>query len=220
MPSSPRPDAFTSETTYRTPADLQRLPFSVLIEQVAHLLTHLGYQDVIQRGQTHRRGRNSHGGLDLQARTAAGLLPGTLLVQVKQYPTGMPVPRSFVDELRGTMLRLHATHGLIVTTSTFAPSAREAAQAAHHLMPVRLIDGEELARLLASAGIGTPASSPIDSFATFLAEYQAQDIQKAERLKPSKDAVTRHLQAPHTTASIRITVQCEQAQVRPAEEGV
>ena len=75
------------------------------------------------------------------------------------------MPRSFVDELRGAMLRLGASQGLLVTTGTFSASAIEAAQAAQYAAPVRLMDGPELARLLRahperSTLVSAPAPSP------------------------------------------------------------
>ena len=92
------------------------------------------------------KGRNAHGGYDLRMYLPTRLTRGLVIAQVKQYRE--TVPRSFVDELRGAMLRLGASQGLLVTTGAFSASAIEAAQSAQHAAPVRLMDGSELARLL------------------------------------------------------------------------
>lgn len=129
-------------------ARLLRLPFPEFVEKVASLLARMGYAQVDVMKPMHGRGkgRNQHGGMDIQA-----FLPGRssrelVIAQVKQYKEA--VPRAFVDELRGTMLRTGAGQGLLVTTSTFSPAAVEAAQAGQHAAPIRLIDGAELVRLL------------------------------------------------------------------------
>src|SRR5690242_7335825 len=91
---------------------LLTLPFPEYARCLAHLLTKLGYEDVRLMGATHARGRNAHGGFDLQATAQHGLTRSLLLSQVKQYR--QPVPRSFVDELRGAMLRQGAQQGLLL----------------------------------------------------------------------------------------------------------
>lgn len=130
---------------------LTALPFADFARLLARLLGEMGYEDVRLMGATHGRGRNHHGGLDLQASLAGGLSRSLVIAQVKQYRE--PVPRTYVDELRGTMLRLGAQQGLLFTTSTFAPAALEAVQAAQHSAPVRLINGEQLVDLLLVHGL-------------------------------------------------------------------
>jgi len=127
------------------------LPFSEFAGGVARLLERMGYRDVRLMGIA--QGRNEHGGLDLRATLPNDLTQTLVVAQVKQYRG--PVPRKFVDEIRGTMLRLGAQQGLLVTTSSFAPAAREAASAAQNALPVRLMDGGELAALMALHGVST-----------------------------------------------------------------
>lgn len=130
---------------------LLALPFPAYAACVARLLTALGYRDVRLMGALHEKGRNAFGGMDLSAEQGQGLTASKVIAQVKQYRD--PVPRAFVDELRGTMLRVGAQQGLLVTTSEFARSASEAALSGQHAAPVRLLDGRELARLLIAYGI-------------------------------------------------------------------
>jgi hypothetical protein len=127
---------------------LLALPFPEYAACVARLLTALGYRNVRTMGALHAKGRNAFGGMDLTADQGQGLTASKVIVQVKQYQG--PVPRAFVDELRGTMLRVGAHQGLLVTTSEFARAAAEAAQSGQHAAPVRLVEGRELVRLLSS----------------------------------------------------------------------
>ena len=94
------------------------------------------------------------------------------------------MPRQSVDVLRGTMLRLGANQGLLVTTSGFSPAAVEATQAAQHVAPVRLIDSCELAMLLlrhnilpeqGSGNEGSAANAIKDAVAP---AYPAADVAK------------------------------------------
>jgi len=74
-----------------------------------------------------------------------------VLVQLKKYDR--PVSRRFVDEQRGTMLRLGFPQGMSITTSVFARPAIEAA-ATYPGRPIQLFNGTDLARLLIAKGIG------------------------------------------------------------------
>jgi restriction endonuclease Mrr len=139
-----------------TQAKLLRLTYADLTGLVERLLVQMGCRDLRAAHPAGTPGPNPRGGYDLQARLDNGLMDTLVLTQVKQYST--PVPRCFVDELRGAMLRMGAGQGLIVTTSKFAPVAIEAAKRGNHQLPVRLIDGRELLALLRTYKIGVPHS--------------------------------------------------------------
>jgi restriction system protein len=117
---------------------------------IQRLLTAMGYTNVLV-ARSHFRGRNCQGGWDLEATTRTGVTTARVIAQIKQYK--VPVQKRYVDELRGTMLRAGARQGLLITTSSFSPTARQAA-AAGHVAPIRLVDGEELLNLLIRHGIG------------------------------------------------------------------
>jgi len=118
---------------------------------IAHLLRHLGYVDVevlrrnITGARISRKGRNSHGGMDIRAYSQTDLARALTVAQVKQYRRA--VSRHFVDSLRGAMLRTEARQGLLITLSTFSPVATRAATS-DHIAPIRLLDGKELLDLL------------------------------------------------------------------------
>lgn len=123
---------------------------------VAQVLMASGYEEVrVLRDHTRKRlsrkGRTDHGGADLTAALRAEFGVRRVLVQVKQYHR--PVSRRFVDELRGALLRSDAREGLIVTTSSFSPSARSAALE-DHLGPIYLLDGAMLRDLLVAHRLG------------------------------------------------------------------
>jgi hypothetical protein len=115
------------------------------------LLEAMGYADVAATGRTRRRGRNLDGGADLVAWLQAGVTRFQIVVQAKQLTD--PVQKRSVDELRGAALRLDAREGLIMTTAGASPVARAAA-ASVPSVPVRLIDGTELAELMVRHSVG------------------------------------------------------------------
>ncbi|MCX6382467.1 MAG: restriction endonuclease [Armatimonadetes bacterium] len=129
------------------------LSFHAFEHCIRDLLTRLGYSEVRLLGRTEWRQPTKHGGLDMEAVSTTGITQARIALQLKQY-RDRPVSRRFVDELRGTMSRTGATHGLILTTSTFSKAAKRAAQNAPR-SPIRLVDGEELLHLLQQYGVGT-----------------------------------------------------------------
>jgi restriction system protein len=115
------------------------------------LLRKSGYSNVQLADRMDRRGRTRQGGLDLKAYSRTDLSSALTIAQIKQYKE--TVPRRFVDELRGTMLRVGAKQGLLMTTSTFSAVARQAAHTIP-LLPIQLIDGDALLDLLIERQIG------------------------------------------------------------------
>ena len=153
--------AETGAAQPRLCSHLLELSFPEFAHSLACLLARMGYKDVQLMGVTGGRGRNAYGGFDLQATARHGLTRSLLLAQVKQYRH--PVPRSFVDELRGAMLRHGAQQGLLITTSAFSPAARDAAASAQHILPLRLVEGRELAGLLQEHGIPVGHKDPVEA---------------------------------------------------------
>jgi restriction system protein len=118
---------------------LLALDFHAFEQFIGHLIAVMGYVDVRVTERT------SDGGLDIEAYTQTGITKALIISQVKKYTS--PVHRRFVDELRGTMLRVGAQQGLLITTATFSEGAKQAAES-NHIAPVTLIDGEQLLDLL------------------------------------------------------------------------
>nr|ACX33973.1 putative restriction endonuclease [uncultured bacterium RM44] len=111
----------------------------------------MGYADVRILDRVHWKGRNRNGGMDMEAYSHTGDTRVRIAATVKQFDR--PVQMRYVDELRGTMLRVGARQGLIVSTSGFSPVAVEAARKCV-IVPVRLLGGEELLNLLITHQIG------------------------------------------------------------------
>ena len=87
------------------------------------------------------------GGHDiLAARGEFGFDGPHICVQVKR--TAKPVGASVLRELLGTMQTLRATHGILVSWSGFTPTAQR--EALTNYFEVRLIDGDELVRMVVS----------------------------------------------------------------------
>ena len=125
-------------------ADLKKAPFEAFEELVSQLLVAIGFEDV---NVTQARG---DGGIDVRGTLVVGdVIRTRMAVQAKRWKGNVQAP--VVQQVRGSL----GTHeqGLIVTTSDFSPGARREAERAD-AVPVGLMDGEQLARLLAEHEIG------------------------------------------------------------------
>lgn len=132
---------------------LKWLSFGGLERGVQALLRSEGLKGVTIVGNTHWRGRSRFGGVDLRAWWPIRNGRLLTLVQVKQPKEGLAVQRRFVDELRGAMLRYGASYGMIVTTGSFAEQAETIVR--HYPgLPVRLINGRQLAKLMVKHCLG------------------------------------------------------------------
>lgn len=131
--------------------ELQKLEYPSLLVLVMFLLRRLRYSKVEILGRRWLRGRTRIGGADIAATVESPAASALMLVQVKRY--SRDVSRRFVDELRGAMLRLNASQGLMITTGSFAAEAQRAAREFSG-RPITLLDGPALARLMDSSGLG------------------------------------------------------------------
>ncbi|GAA1618612.1 restriction endonuclease [Actinoplanes couchii] len=87
------------------------------------------------------------GGVDVEARDPDPITGGLIVIQVKRYRA--TVAPSVVRDLYGVVQHRGAIKGILVTTSGFGPGTYEFAEG----KPLTLINGTELADLLARAGI-------------------------------------------------------------------
>jgi restriction endonuclease Mrr len=154
MKNTPRDAALRSEIQER----LRSLSYRAFEAVVARLMAELGYMDVAA-DRSRFRGRNAGGGVDLAATTRTGVTEARVVAQLKHF--SRPVQMRSVDEARGAALRCGARQAIIFTVGTFSPPARSAA-ASGQVVPVRLIDGEELAALLVRHRIGTDGDGRMD----------------------------------------------------------
>lgn len=138
---------------------LSALPYRAFLILVSDLLPKLGYTNVVFSGRKHKRGRSKSGGRDLEAYSETQVMATQTLVVAKQYR----LQRRFIDELRGTMLRLGTPAGLVFTTKPLWKSAIDAARAFRG-RPIRVIGGREFALLLIEHRIGVKPrwSSPLN----------------------------------------------------------
>jgi len=130
---------------------LHRLEYAAFEQVMKRLLYKSGYLSVHLIGRNQRPDLKPTGGLDLSARSVTELTSVLTIAQLKQYQ-GV-VPRRFVDELRGAMLRLGAEQGLLLTLSRLSLAARAAATESK-LAPIKLLEGEEVLDLLFAYRIG------------------------------------------------------------------
>jgi len=113
-------------------------------ELIARMLAEMGFEEIEMTG------RGGDGGIDVRATLVVGEAIRTrMAVQVKRWKRNVQAP--VVQQVRGS-LGAHE-QGLIVTTSDFSPGARREA-ARPDAIPVALMNGEQLAILLAGNGSG------------------------------------------------------------------
>lgn len=130
---------------------LARLNYLSFAFVVRRLFTEMGFTNVELLGRSADRGRTPSGGADMAASVESSLGKHRLLVQIKRHKHA--IPRCSVDELRSVLLRRGVPQAIALTTGSFSRAAREAA-AAYPGRPIRLIDGTELATLMALHRIG------------------------------------------------------------------
>ncbi len=111
------------------------LPGEGLEQTVSRLFEQRGFQ--VQNVR-----RSKDGGVDVLAVSDDPITGGRYVIQCKDWSDNVGVDT--VRELLGTVVRENAVQGILVTTSSFTPQAREEAKGQR----VRLIDGGELKRLL------------------------------------------------------------------------
>lgn len=125
---------------------------------IVDLLVAMGY------GGSHKSaaaqlGRSGDGGVDgVVNEDRLGL--DRVYVQAKRYAPANSIGRPDVQAFVGSLVGLGATKGVFVTTSTFSPQAREFVK--HLSQRVILIDGRQLADLMAEHGVGVRVSRAIE----------------------------------------------------------
>jgi restriction system protein len=115
-------------------------------ELIGLLLVEMGFEDIEVIG------RSGDGGVDVRAVLVVGdAIRIRMAVQAKRWKIGNNVQAPDVQQVRGSL----GSHdqGLIITTSDFSPGARKEAERAD-AVPVGLMNGEQLALLLAEHSIG------------------------------------------------------------------
>jgi hypothetical protein len=158
MPSTATPTALHQALLAR----LIPLPYPALLAVARDLLSALGYEDVRPVDRAGKRGKNRSGGFDLDGYVTVGPGRRRVIAQVKQMATDAKTHQRALDEVRGAALRTGASEALVLTTGTFSYVVQAQLErqgwAAHagnaQVIPVRCLDGTQLAQLLVSHGIG------------------------------------------------------------------
>ena len=111
-------------------------------------------------------------------------------LQAKRYQAERSVSEEQVRGFSGALLGKGATKGVFVTTSSFTPDARSFA-AGLRGQRVRLVDGEELARLMIEHGIGVRTERSVEikrpDLDYFLEGDQALEVPGGRRVSPGEE---------------------------------
>lgn len=171
-PTKPVPGEISSATPYERIAAaaaeanaavaaelLQRIneqPPEFLERVVLDLLVAMGYAGAL--GKQEHLGRSGDEGIDgVLDQDALGL--DRIYVQAKRYASGRAVGRPDIQGFVGALHGAQASRGVFITTSRFSPEAR----AYTAVVPQRLvlIDGDQLAGLMVTHGVGVQIEQTI-----------------------------------------------------------
>jgi restriction endonuclease Mrr len=132
---------------------LEAMNRASLFHTTCFLMKGMGYRDIRIVGNVNKHGRSFAGGVDIVATISQGGVRAQTVVQVKALRDGRTVQRRFVDELRSAMPRFTASQAIIFANRSFSPIAEEVAEFMYG-PPVRLINGNWMARLMIKNGVG------------------------------------------------------------------
>jgi len=119
--------------------DLQRLSGVDFEHVIGRLLHRMGLRAEVTKA-------TGDGGIDIIATLDRPIIGGRYLIQCKRLALDSPVGAAIVREFYGALTAdRRAAKGILVTTSGFTAQAREFARN----LPIELVDGEQLAKLLA-----------------------------------------------------------------------
>jgi HJR/Mrr/RecB family endonuclease len=121
-----------------TPAEFEHL--------VADLFADYGYRTTVTK-------QSNDGGIDVMAYSGSE----TIAIQVKQYSPGNRVGRPTVQQIAGVQVQIDATKAIVVTSSDFTQTAKEASQQYGDTM--ELINGTKLIQRLSRSGLTPPTGS-------------------------------------------------------------
>lgn len=123
-------------------ADLQRFSWEAFEHLIANLYLQQGYETTVTSGSRDM-------GVDVWAENATE----RLAIQVKQFARGNTVGREVIQKLESTLARGDADRIVVVTSSSFADTARRYASGSNE---VELIDGRDLIEKLTQYEVPVP----------------------------------------------------------------
>jgi hypothetical protein len=126
-------------------ADLQRFSWEAFEHLIANLYLQQGYETTVTSGSRDM-------GVDVWAENATE----RLAIQVKQFARGNTVGREVIQKLESTLARGDADRIVVVTSSSFADTARRYASGSNE---VELIDGRDLIEKLTQYEVPVPETT-------------------------------------------------------------
>jgi hypothetical protein len=131
--SAPNPSGAPTDWASLSGIEFERL--------IAGLLNSMGFAAEMTKA-------SGDGGVDIEATLDRPIVGGRYLIQCKRFGPDTLVGSPTVREFYGALVAdRKAVKGILITTSRFTPQAREFAEN----LPIELIDGQQLARLMSEA---------------------------------------------------------------------
>lgn len=159
-------------------AAIRNCSLHALLLLVLRTLTRLGYGDVEILDRRTSGEKSRHGGHELMCEARFGAQPIRIVVKVVRDSVRI----RHLDELAGTVIRMGADSGMIVSPFRLTKRARTLL-ASYGPVRVRVVEGEQLAAWLAELRIGTRGVSDVDyAFFGNLEEHSANVLSLLRRI--------------------------------------
>lgn len=145
-------------TYARVKQQLEASSFRTFVTVVSSVLAQKGFGDVVSMGRHTRSGKSRHGGFDLRCRYGTGDFQQVAVVKLIHDDS---IRLRMLCELAGTVVLQKANLGILVSTRRTSDRMR-AIVPLFGALKVEVIDGEQLALMMARLGVGMRGHCEID----------------------------------------------------------
>lgn len=145
-------------TYARVKSKLEESSFNTFTVVVSSVLAQTGFGDVVSMGRLKRNGKSRHGGFDLRCKFGSSDFRQVAVVKLVHDDS---IRLRMLCELAGTVVLQKANLGILVSTRKASDRMR-AFVPLFGALKVDVIDGEQLANLMARLGIGMRGHTEID----------------------------------------------------------
>ena len=151
----------------------------------AHLLRHIGFEDVKVTGKAGDQGIDGEGYLIVNR-----FVRTKVMFQCKRY-TKTSIPNKEIRDFRGA-IQGRAERGIFFTTSTFTKQARGEA-ARENVTAIELVDLNGLLQIMIEESLGVKEAKALQVNKSFFDIYLTEDVETITPLHPQLDPTTPHV---------------------------